>query len=308
MVSEDFHISVMVHEIRDFLRVVIGGLYVDCTLGGGGHSLAILERGGNIIGIDRDQEAVLYATTRLEQYRDRVTFHVGRFSDIDEIVGSDSGSVDGVVMDLGMSSRMIDDPSRGFSYRKEGPLLMTMESGGETAFDIVNRKSVEELTTIFSELGEERNAHRIACAIVRTRSSHPIETTSELADIVEKTVGPRMPQKSKARVFQALRIYINKEIEEMKQGLNGAVHVMKQGGRLCVISYHSIEDRVVKDFLKTMYNPCICPPDLPVCRCGKKSVMKCITRKPLRPSHSEVARNPRSHSALLRVGEKVKTT
>ena len=303
--SELFHIPVMVSEIEDFLGVVESGLYVDCTLGGGGHSLAILKRGGNVLGIDRDREAVAYASERLSRYKDRFRAHVSRFSCITEIVGADSGSVNGIVMDMGVSSRMIDDPSRGFSYRHEGPLLMTMEHVGETAFDVVNKKSARELTTIFKELGEERNAARIARAIVKARSKHPVETTGNLASIVEKTVGPRMPQKSEARIFQALRIFVNNEIEELRQGLDGAIQILKPGGRLCVISYHSIEDRIVKNFMKTMADPCICPPDFPVCRCGRKPVMKIITLKPVRPSPGEVDRNPRARSALLRVGEKI---
>ena len=303
--SGQFHIPVLVSEVTDFLRVTEGGLYVDCTLGGGGHSLAILEREGSVIGIDRDREAVAFAVDRLSGYKERFRAQVSRFSNINEIVGSDSSSVDGIIMDLGVSSRMIDDPSRGFSYRHEGPLLMTMEHAGKTAFDVINKKSVRELTVIFKEFGEERKAARIARTVVKSRSLRPIETTAELAGIVEKVVGPHLPQKSQARIFQALRIYVNNELEELRKGLAGAVSVLKQGGRLCVISYHSIEDREVKRFMKTGANPCICPPDLPVCRCGRKPVIKIITKKPVKPSAEEVNRNPRARSALLRVGERI---
>ena len=303
--SGQFHIPVLVSEVTDFLRVTEGGLYVDCTLGGGGHSLAILEREGSVIGIDRDREAVAYAVDRLSGYKERFRAQVSRFSNINEIVGSDSYSVDGIVMDLGVSSRMIDDPSRGFSYRHEGPLLMTMEHTGKTAFDVINKKSVRELTVIFKEFGEERKSARIARAVVKSRSLRPIETTVELAGIIEKTVGPHLPQKSQARIFQALRIYVNNELEELCNGLAGAVSLLKPGGRLCVISYHSIEDREVKRFMKTGTNPCICPPGLPVCRCGRKPVIKIITKKPIKPSAEEVNRNPRARSALLRVGERI---
>ncbi|MFC1528459.1 16S rRNA (cytosine(1402)-N(4))-methyltransferase RsmH [Candidatus Latescibacterota bacterium] len=305
--SEFFHLPVMVSEVMEFLCVKEGGFYVDCTLGGGGHSLAIIQRGGSVLGIDRDCEAVAYAVERLSEHKKRFRAKIARFSCITEVAGIDIGSVDGIVMDLGVSSRMINDSSRGFSYRHEGPLLMTMEHVGETACDVVNNKSARELTAIFRDYGEERNAARIARAIVDTRSRHPIKTTGDLASIVEKTVGARLPQKSKARIFQALRIYVNNEIEELRRGLDEAVLVLRSGGRLCVISYHSLEDRVVKNFLRTMSDPCICPPGLPVCRCGLKPEMKIITRKPVRPSETEVARNSRARSALLRVGEKIDT-
>ncbi len=182
---------------------------------------------------------------------------------------------------------------------------MTVDVGGETAFDVVNSKSEKELSTIFRDFGEERKARKIAKAIVKKRVFRPIGTTIELADIIENTAGGKMPQKTKARIFQALRIYVNDEIGELRSGLDGAVNVIKTGARLCVISYHSIEDRTVKHFMKTMADPCVCPPDLPECRCGLLPILKVITRKPIKPSNDEVARNPRSRSSLLRVGEKV---
>ena len=303
--SKLFHIPVMVSEIMTFLNVTEGGLYVDCTLGGGGHSLAILKCGGTVIGIDRDQEAVLYACKRLSRYENNFRAKVSRFSGLIDTVGSDTGLVDGIVMDLGVSSRMIDDPARGFSYRHEGPLLMTMEHNGETASDVINTRSVRELTVIFRDYGEERWAARIAHAVVKARSHHPIKTTGELSDIIENTVGHK-PQKSKARIFQAMRIYVNEELEELRLGLYAALDVMRPGGRMCVISYHSLEDRMVKNFLRTKANPCICPPDFPVCRCGLRPEIKICTKKPSRPSGMEIAQNPRAHSALLRVGEKIK--
>jgi 16S rRNA (cytosine1402-N4)-methyltransferase len=303
--SELFHIPVMVSEVMEFLRVEKGGFYVDCTLGDGGHSLAILQKEGCVLGIDRDHEAVASASERLSQHSKRFRAEVARFSSLTEVAGVEIGSVDGIVMDLGVSSRMIDDSYRGFSYRHEGPLLMTMEHVGENACDVVNTKSARELTSIFKKYGEERNAPRIARAIVDARSRRPIKTTIDLADIIEKAVGTHLPQKSKARIFQALRIYVNNEIEELHRGLEGAVRILRPGKRLCAISYHSLEDRAVKNFFKNMSNPCICPTDLPVCRCGKKPEMKIITRKPIRPSDSEIARNSRSRSALLRVGEKI---
>jgi len=304
--KDDYHIPVMVSEVGNFLAVREKGLYVDCTLGGGGHSLAILERGGRVIGIDRDGDAVGHAAERLGCFGDRVRTVVSRFSRLVEIIGGDAGHIDGIIMDLGVSSRMIDDPSRGFSYRHDGPLLMTMERSSEvTAYSIVNKKSERELAALFREYGEERRAGRIARAIVGERSHAPIETTAQLAEIVEKTVGGRFPQKSKSRIFQALRMRVNDEMEELEAGLEGALDVLGPGGRLCVISYHSLEDRMVKRFMKENERPCICPPDLPVCRCGRHPRLKVLTRKPVTPSDVEIQSNPRSRSALLRVGEKI---
>jgi len=295
----------MAAEVADFLRITENGLYIDCTLGDGGHSLDILMRGGRVIGIDRDPEAVARAEKRLESFGDRFRARCKRFSGIMDIVGGESGSVDGIVMDLGVSSRMIDDPSRGFSYRHDGPLLMTMGDTERTAYDVVRTMSADELTVVFRKYGEERNAARIARAIVNARSSRPIETTGDLAEIVEKTVGFRHPQKSKARVFQALRIYVNREMEELEAGLEGACAVLGTGGRLCVISYHSIEDRIVKNFIREHADPCICPHDLPVCRCGRTPDIRVVTTKPVFPCDEEVERNPRARSARLRVGEKL---
>ena len=303
--SAQFHIPVMAAEVADYLRITEDGLYVDCTLGDGGHSLDILSRGGRVLGIDRDPEAVANAVKRLESFGDRFRARNGRFSGIMEIVGGESGVVDGIVMDLGVSSRMIDDPSRGFSYRHDGPLLMTMGDTEQTAYDVVRTMSAVELAAVFRRYGEERDATRIARAIVDARSSRSIETTGDLAEIIEKTVGFRHPQKSKARVFQALRIYINREMEELEAGLEGACAVLRSGGRLCVISYHSIEDRMVKNFLREHANPCICPPDLPVCRCGRTPDIRVVTRKPAAPRNDEVDSNPRARSARLRVGEKL---
>jgi 16S rRNA (cytosine1402-N4)-methyltransferase len=302
---QHYHIPVMVTEVLNMLDVTEGGLYMDCTLGDGGHSNAILERGGNVEAMDRDPIAVEYAKERLRQYGSRFNAHLSLFSQIRDVAREKSGHFDGVLMDLGVSSRMIDESSRGFSYRLEGPLLMDMGGGKTSAFEAVNTLSARELSQIFKEYGEERKASKIASAIVRERSSRPIKTTGELAEIVEKAVGGYLPQKSKARVFQSLRIYVNNELEELQKGLEGAVEIMKVNGRLCVIAYHSLEDRIVKRFMKELSNPCICPPDLPECRCGRKPILRILTQKPLKPSEKEIARNPRARSALLRSSEKV---
>ena len=291
-------------EVIRFLNVRKDGLYIDCTLGGGGHSRLILERGGTVIGIDRDSEAVDYAALLFSDYGERFSAHVARFSSLPVIAGKDSGAVDGILMDLGVSSKMINDPSRGFSYRLDGPLLMTMGCNEETAFDVINTKNIHELSRIFREYGEERRAGKIAETIVEKRTKTPIETTAELAELIEKAVGPRMPQKSKARIFQALRIYVNDELNELRLGLDGALKVLTPGGRLCVISYHSLEDRIVKNFMKEHADPCVCPPDLPECRCGRIPDLKLLTRKSVRPSVDEIGHNPRSRSARMRIAEK----
>ncbi len=303
--SDSYHIPVMAPEVLRFLEVRNGGRYLDCTLGGGGHSQAILDAGGIVTAIDRDPEAVAYARNRLGRYGDRFTAHHARFSSIRDIAGERSGTYDGILMDLGISSRMIDDPSKGFSYRQDGPLSMDMGGAGETAEDVVNRSSARELARIFREYGEEKLAGRIANEITRTRTVHPITTTGELSAIIERVVGPRMPQKSKARVFQALRIHVNRELEELEEGLEGALAVLAKGGRLCVISYHSLEDRIVKHFFRDREQPCICPPGFPVCSCGRVPEMKVLTRKPVTATPEEIARNERARSALLRVAEKV---
>jgi 16S rRNA (cytosine1402-N4)-methyltransferase len=303
--SDQYHIPVMVSETLAFLQVKREGLYVDCTLGGGGHSQAILDAGGTVIALDRDAEAVARSAERLASYGERFSAHLARFSRIREIAGDRAGRIDGVLMDLGISSRMIDDPSKGFSYRFDGPLLMDMGGAEETALEVVNRKSSRELADIFREYGEERHSGHIAEAIVRSRAARPITTTGELSRIIEAVVGPKMPQKSKARIFQALRIYVNDELEELRKGLEGALRVLKPEGRLCVISYHSLEDRIVKLFMREKSNPCTCPPDLPVCRCGKEPELRILTRRPVTASEAEIAGNERARSALLRAAEKV---
>lgn len=303
--SDPYHIPVMAPEALAYLDVRSGGLYLDCTLGGGGHSRAILDAGGSVVAIDRDPEAVAFARERLSSYGSRFTAHNARFSRIREIAGERAGTFDGVLMDLGISSRMIDDPAKGFSYRQDGPLSMDMGGAAETADDVLNRLSVRELSHIFREYGEEKQAFRIASEIVRVRTIQPLRTTGELSAIIERVVGPRMPQKSKARIFQALRIHVNRELEELEEGLAGALDVLGKGGRICVISYHSLEDRIVKLFFREHEHPCTCPPDFPVCACGRTPDLKVLTRKPVTASPEEIAANERARSALLRAAEKV---
>jgi 16S rRNA (cytosine1402-N4)-methyltransferase len=300
----EYHIPVMVSEVLALLDAHRGGLYLDCTLGGGGHANAVLERGGTVIAMDRDPDAVAWSAARLAPYGPRFTASISRFSRIREVAGERAGRFDGVLMDLGLSSKMIDDPARGFSYRHDGPLLMDMGGAERTARDAVNMMDARELAAVFRTYGEERHAARIAAAIIRARAIRPVETTGGLSSVIESAVGPSLPQKSKARIFQALRIYVNNEIGELREGLEGALEVLRPGGRLCVISYHSLEDREVKTFMRDRANPCTCPPDFPECRCGRSPELRILTKRPARPSEREVAGNERARSALLRAAEK----
>ena len=300
-----YHIPVLRDKVLEYLRVRENGFYVDCTLGGGGHAEAILDGGGTVWGIDRDESAVSHAADRLNRFGVRFRAVREKFSRIVSVVGVHAGAVDGVLMDLGVSSRMIDNPTRGFSYLSDGPLLMDMGLGDIRADEIVNTWNASKLAKVFRDYGEERHARRIADAIIRNRSTAAISTTRELADIIEQVVGGRFPQKSKARIFQALRIAVNDEFEELRRGLAGARDVLCPGGRLCVISYHSLEDRIVKNFMRREEHPCVCPPDLPVCRCGRRAVMRVVTRRPVKPDDREIVGNPRARSALLRVVEKL---
>ncbi len=302
--SELYHIPVMVGETLSLLEVRSGGSYFDCTLGGGGHSEAILRAGGIVTAVDRDPEAVEWSEKRLSAFGSAFSAHVARFSRIRDMAGDMAGRFDGVIMDLGLSSRMIDDPAKGFSYRHDGPLLMDMGGAESSARDMVNGLSRAELVSVFHTWGEEHHAARIADAIVRTRDRHPVETTGDLARIVEDAVGGSMPQKSKARIFQALRIVVNDEIGELRTGLDGALAILKPGGRLCVIAYHSIEDREVKNFMRDRANPCICPKNLPECGCGREAELVIVAKRPVRPSEAEIAANERARSAILRAAKK----
>jgi len=298
----------MLNETLSLLDVQRGGVYFDCTLGGGGHSEAILRAGGAVVAVDRDPEAVEWSKNRLSSYGSAFSARVARFSSIRDVAGGMAGRFEGVVMDLGISSRMIDDPAKGFSYRHDGPLSMDMGRAGSSARDLVNGLSRAELVSIFRTWGEEHHAARIADAIIRCRSRRPVETTGDLSRIVEDAVGGAMPQKSKARIFQALRIAVNDEIGELRAGLDGALAILKPGGRLLVIAYHSIEDREVKSFMRDRANPCICPKDFPECRCGRKAELTIVTKRPIRPTGAEISANDRARSAILRAAQKTGRT
>jgi len=305
-VSDAPHTPVLVREVVELLAPERGGFFVDATVGAGGHAEAILERGADarLLGLDRDAEALETARRRLARFGARAELLEANFTDLEEVL-ADRPHADGILADLGVSSMQLDEARRGFSFRREGPLDMRMGRDGRTAADIVATASAEELTRIFREWGEERMAAKIARGIVRERTRGPIQTTRQLARIVAAEKSGREKIDPATRVFQALRIEVNQELTALARFLAAAVARLNGGGRVAVISYHSLEDRIVKDVFKRDSGVCLCPPRLPQCVCGAHAALRVLTRRPLRPSESEQRRNPRSRSAKLRVAEKL---
>ncbi|MCR5302921.1 MAG: 16S rRNA (cytosine(1402)-N(4))-methyltransferase RsmH [Lachnospiraceae bacterium] len=310
---EFIHVPVMPDEVIDGLNIRPEGIYLDGTAGGGGHSALIAERltTGRLYSLDRDPEAVEAAGKKLARFGDRVRVIRSNFvNGVEVLRGEGVPAVDGILLDLGVSSHQFDDPDRGFSYRYDSPLDMRMDTGQRvSAKEIVNESSAEELTRIIKEYGEERYAGRIARAIVRSREEKEIRTTGDLTGIIEKTVRMSMRERGtnpSQRTFQALRIAVNSELDNISDSLPGFIEMLSPGGRLCVITFHSLEDRIVKNAMKTAENPCVCPPSFPVCVCGRKSLGKVITRKPIIAGEKELEENPRAHSAKLRIFEKKK--
>jgi len=307
------HEPVLLRECLQLLRPGPGGLFVDATLGTGGHAEALLDAvgsGGRVIGIDRDEQALGIARARLARYGGALVTVHGNHQDLaGQLAELGFGPVDGILADLGVSSLQLDDPDRGFSFRSDGPLDMRMSPGaGPTAADLLASASEIELRRILAEFGEERAARTIARAIVREQSRRPIQRTSELAGVVERALGPaarRFRIHPATRAFQALRIAVNGEIVGLRQTVSDAVSLLRPGGRLVVISYHSLEDRAVKHELRELARGCTCPPRLPVCACEAKSTVRVLTPTPIRPSDLEIAGNPRSRSARLRAGERL---
>lgn len=306
------HQPVMVAESLTLLKVRPGGRYIDATFGGGGHTRAILEASapdGRVLALDADPAAVARGEALAQEVGPRLTVRHGNFADIARLArAAGFDAVDGVLMDLGFSSFQIEEPARGFSFQRPGPLDMRFDpTTGPSAREIVNTWDEEDLARILFEYGEEPKARRIARAIVAARREGPIETTDQLAAIVERAVGGRRGRAihPATRTFQALRIAVNRELEVLEKGLAGAVDVLAPGGRLVVIAFHSLEDRIVKQFFRTESRDCICPPGTPVCVCGHRARLRVITPKPLRPSEAEQARNPRSRSARLRAAERL---
>ena len=306
------HRPVLLAECIENLAIRPDGIYVDGTLGRAGHSRAIADRltSGRLICIDRDQAALDAAAQRLAPWMERVTLVHGNFADLDRLLdelGLDA--VDGMLFDLGVSSPQLDDASRGFSYMADAPLDMRMDqSQGLTAWQVVNQWPQEELRRILYQYGEERYAPAIAAAIVRARQQAPIETTLELAELIRSAMPAhalREKQHPAKRSFQAIRIAVNDELTAVDRMLQAAVPRLAPGGRLCVIAFHSLEDRLVKNALAVAAKGCTCPPDFPVCVCGKRPQVKLITRKPITAGPEELEENPRARSAKLRVAEKL---
>ncbi len=306
------HISVLLNECIDNLNIRSDGIYVDGTMGGGGHSLEIAKRltTGRLICIDQDPNAHEAAGKRLAEYKDRITFVRDNFGNIKSILDSlEIEKIDGMLLDIGVSSHQLDEAERGFSYQQDAPLDMRMNPDRPfSAYDVVNGYDEDELDRVIFTYGEERWARRIAQFIVKEREAKPIETTGELVDIIKKAVpkGARKdgPHPAK-RTFQAIRIEVNGELEVLQRAIDDVAARLAVGGRLCIITFHSLEDRIVKEAFRKQENPCICPPQFPVCVCGKKPLGRVITRKPILPSKEELEENPRSRSAKLRVLEGV---
>ena len=306
------HISVLLDEVLENLAIKPDGIYVDGTLGGGGHSFHILERltdGGRLIGIDQDTDAIAAAKERLSVFGDAVTTVNDNYEHIADVLTDLSiREVDGILLDLGVSSYQLDNPERGFSYRTDAPLDMRMDRGSTlTAKDIVNTYPQEKLTRILREYGEERCAAKIAANIVREREKRPLETTGDLSRIIRASIPGRMREKGgnpDKRTFQAIRIACNRELDVLRDSLDTMIDLLSPGGRLCVITFHSLEDRIVKNAFRRNENPCTCPPEFPVCVCGKKPKGRVITKKAIAPSAHELEINRRSASAKLRVFEK----
>ena len=303
------HIPVMLHEAVDGMNIRPDGVYVDGTAGGGGHSAEILSRltKGTLYSIDQDPDAIAEVTRRFSDIPNSVILQ-GNFSEMRSLLAEKGvASVDGVLLDIGVSSHQLDEGARGFSYHEDAPLDMRMSQSGATAADLVNTMELSELSRVSSVYGEEKYAYSIAKGIVRAREDKPIETTLELAEIVRNNV----PQKARRdghparKTFQAIRIAVNRELEVLEKGLEAAFELLSPAGRLCVITFHSLEDRVVKQFMKDKAQGCTCPKDFPVCVCGNTPKVRIITRKPILPSEEELSRNPRARSAKLRIAEKL---
>ena len=301
------HEPVLYHEIIHALRPKSGGLYVDGTLGAGGHARGILEActpAGRLIGLDVDPQALTLARENLAPYSDRTRLIQASYVLLETILQEDAASpVDGILLDLGASSMQFDTPERGFSFQADGPLDMRFDpTRPGTASDLVNNLPERELADILFRYGEERAARRIAQAIVRNR---PLRTTRQLSDVIEAVSRRGEAQHPATRTFQALRIAVNEELEAIEKVLPQVVRVLRPGGRLAIISFHSLEDRIVKTFIRRESRDCICPPRQPICTCGHKASLKEINRHPLTATEEEIERNPRSRSAKLRVAEKI---
>lgn len=303
------HRSVLLDETVDSLCIKPDGIYVDGTLGGGGHALEVAKRlgpGGKLVGIDQDADAIAAATERLKDYKDKVTIVRNNYRNIREVLeGLRIQKADGIYLDLGVSSYQLDTAERGFTYRENAPLDMRMDQRNSmTAADIVNDYSETELYRVIRDYGEEKFARNIAKHIVQERAGGRIETTDQLVEIIKAAIPARMRAEGghpAKRTFQAIRIELNHELEVLEDSIDTMIDLLNPGGRLSIITFHSLEDRIVKNRFRINENPCICPPDFPVCVCGRKSRGRVITRKPIVPKEQEITENRRSKSSKLRV-------
>jgi 16S rRNA (cytosine1402-N4)-methyltransferase len=306
------HKSVLLDEVLENMNIDPRGIYVDGTLGGGGHSYEIAARltTGRLVGLDQDEAAIEASGLRLQEYGSKVIIIRSNYSEIKSVMTSiQIDKVNGILLDLGVSSYQIDTPMRGFSYREDAPLDMRMDKrNSKTARDIVNDYGEMELYRLIRDYGEDKFAKNIAKHIVRARGDKPIEKTYELNEIIKAAIPAKVRAKGghpSKRTFQAIRIELNRELEVLKESLSDMIDILLPGGRLSIITFHSLEDRIVKDFFKTKENPCTCPPSFPICVCGKKPMGRIISKKPILPSTEELEINKRSKSAKLRVFERV---
>lgn len=304
-----YHKPVLYNEVIDNIIKNDYKVYLDCTLGGAGHSSGILENTEDsiLIAIDQDEEAIKYASERLEKYKDRVKIFKNNFKNL-KVVSYMAGysKVDAILMDIGVSSKQLDDKDRGFSYRFDARLDMRMDKTSEiSAYEVINNYSEKELADIIYKYGEEPKSKKIANYIVKYRENKKIETTLELAEIIIKAVGKKMKKHPAKRTFQALRIYVNNELEVLEKALDEAVELLNPKGRLLVITFHSLEDRIVKEKFRYYENPCNCPREIPICVCNKKSYGFIVNKKPIIAIEEELKENNRAHSAKLRIFERV---
>ena len=310
MNKDYIHIPVLVNQVLKYLKINSSGLYVDCTLGGGSHSYQIISQlkdDGKLIGIDWDDQAIEIAKQKLRQFEGKFKIVKSNFASIrDVLLNEGINGVDGMLLDLGVSSFQIDIPERGFSYLAEGPLDMRMSKATErTAADIINEESQSQLSWIFKNYGEERRSGTIARAIITKRQHKEIETTKQFTDIIESVTPYDQRIKTLARCYQAVRIATNFELENLQNFLDQSIDLLLPGGRLVIISFHSLEDRLVKNFFNRQANPCDCPPELPYCACDKKPTVKILTKKVVIPLDKEIQHNSRSRSSKLRACEKI---
>lgn len=305
----EYHKPVLFDEVMENIISEGDAVYVDCTLGGGGHTEGILERSSaesKVIGIDQDKEAINFAKERLKKYGNKIEIFQDNFRNLDTVIYlAGHNKVDRILMDIGVSSNQLDNLERGFSYRYDAKLDMRMDINLKiSAYEVVNDFSEKEIADIIYKYGEEPKSRKIAKNIVEYRKNKKIETTLELSEIIIKSIGKSMKKHPSKRTFQAIRIFVNKELEVLEEALDKAVNLLNNNGKLLVITFHSLEDRMVKEKFREYENPCTCPPEIPVCVCNKKSLGKVITKKPIIAKESELNENNRAHSAKLRIFER----